>query len=254
MTSTSTTVAPTFEKIEDVAYNDTETLDIYVPAGDGAWPVLVMLHGGLGNPGRYAPTAEALAAEGVLVMNVTWQSNEPTQQSAEGVACALRFARATAGDYGGDAENVVVMGHSAGAAIGSITALSGDSWGGEGCSAAEVSALPNAFIGVAGPYDPTATPGDDRSFIKTTDPELYERLNPLNHLGNNPDLVVLLLHGDRDSTVPIESSIQFHEALLGAGYQTSLMILEGIGHEDPVAPAADVFATTIGAALSTANR
>ena len=252
-TTTSTTEPPTFVKTNNVVYNGSETLDIYSPLDAAVAPVVVILHGGAGNPGRYAPLAEALASEGVVVMNVAWPSERPSQRAAEAVACAVRYARVTAADHGGDPGNVVVLGHSAGAAVGSVIALAGDSWT-ENCPVSGVSGLPEAFVGLAGAYDPTIIPGDARSFLRQTNPELYDQLNPLNHLGSNPSLVVVLLHGDSDNLVPTESSVQFNEALEDAGYDVTLTILEGAGHETLVSPTSDAFAITVALALDVAHR
>jgi dipeptidyl aminopeptidase/acylaminoacyl peptidase len=41
---------------------------------------------------------------------------------------------------------------------------------------------------------------------------------------------MLLIHGDADSVVPVEETIDFHQALEAAGADVSLRILPGIGH------------------------
>lgn len=251
--TTATTTPRMFGVLREVLYNESETLDIYVPAGAGPPPVVIILHGGSGNRVVYAPLAETLASEGVMVLNVTWPSDSVSRRGVEGVACAVRFARSVAPDYGGDPDNIIMLGHSAGAAIGSVVALAGDTVIGD-CPHAEVSALPNAFIGVAGAYDPTISPGDSRSVYQSTDPELYNLVNPLTHIGGNPELFVVLVHGDKDDVVPAEHSIQFHQTLTDAGYDAALTIVEEASHDSPVVPAADAFAVTVATALDVANR
>ena len=41
---------------------------------------------------------------------------------------------------------------------------------------------------------------------------------------------MLIIHGDEDSSVPLEESIDFHEALRAVGVDSTLRVLPGIGH------------------------
>jgi acetyl esterase/lipase len=124
-----TSAPPTVEVVADVAYTSEQQLDVYVPPEGQDWPVVVYFHGG--NPTHdpdlrkiERPTAEAIAEQGVLVYVPTWNGMGPAGGSEESI-CAIAFAHATAGDYGGDPERVMPAGYSAGGYSAVIHALIG---------------------------------------------------------------------------------------------------------------------------------
>lgn len=214
-------------------------------------PVVVLLHGT--QAGGYGPLAEAVAREDVVVFNATWRSAAPPLTAVQDAACAVRFARANATDYGGDPTRVVLAGHSSGASIAMVVALAGDQFEGD-CLAETTSALPDAVVGLAGSYDPEDHPGDPRNALRDSDPALYQALNPVTHLGANPELRVRLLHGQADAEIPVEASINFHQMLLDAGYEVQLTVLEEVGHtlQNPIS--AQAFAATLGEIVGAAAR
>ncbi len=61
------------------------------------------------------------------------------------------------------------------------------------------------------------------------DADLLRVLSPLTHLAEvrSP---TLLLHGDRDTNVPVNESVRAHAALKAAGVPTELLLLPGEGH------------------------
>ena len=143
------------------------------------------------------------------------------REALEDVACAVRFARTRASDYGGNPARVTLVGWSGGAAAGAWLALSRSHhpWLRETDCFAEVSALPDAFVGIGGPYSKT-------EFLKEEDPELWELVSPYAYIGSNPNLQVRLIHGEWDSNCPVEGAVEFHEALEAAGYDVTLTVLE----------------------------
>ena len=102
------------------------------------------------------------------------------------------------------------------------------------------SALVDAFVGYEGGYHiATATIpelGWDPNITKEENPELLQTINPYSYIGLNPDLQVLLIHGDDDATAwydwPPDVSIEFHQALEEAGYDAEVVIVEGAAHGD----------------------
>jgi len=125
-----------------------------------------------------------------------------------------------------------VLGWSSAQSYGALAALAGDRLPAD-CTAGAVSALPTAFVGVAGPYDPSFLSGDPRPDLVRTDPARCQALNPYTHICGNPDLRVSLLHGADDPAVPPEMSIAFGDALVAAGYDVALTLIEEYGHEVP---------------------
>lgn len=148
---------PEVTAISDVLYREDpdgtqHVLTIYAPeAEDGPWPVALMIHG-LG--GGMAPPPFEVASQGVVVFVPTWDM--PSVESAEAaraganavyeqIACAVAFARAEAERYAGDPGNLTLYGHSAGASIASIVALSEPAVA-EGCVAPAGSVVPDNLV------------------------------------------------------------------------------------------------------------
>ena len=68
------------------------------------------------------------------------------------VACAVRFARARAADFGGDPADVTLLGWSDGAMASAVVAAAGDQFDRSQCVYPSASSVPDALIGVAGFY------------------------------------------------------------------------------------------------------
>ena len=127
-----TSVAPTrsitYESANPVLTPD--ALDVYAPAKAGPWPVVVMLHGGVGSDpaadrGNLSEYARRVADLGFVVFNASWghmpggDVGPPTYDGLRAVqsqaACAVEYARAHAAAYGADPSTMIVFGHSGGA-------------------------------------------------------------------------------------------------------------------------------------------
>jgi acetyl esterase/lipase len=179
---------------------------------------------------------EAIASQGAVVYNIDVEFTVPQLPAIKRIACAVRFARATAVDYGGDPGRITLVGSSAGADAGAVAAMAGDDFDGD-CVVTDTSALPDALIGFEGGYHRATTvinSAIDHTYLKDEDPELWEAINPYTHIGGNPDLQVRLVHGEDDDTnwydIPPEVSIDFHQALVDAGYDAELILVEDASH------------------------
>ena len=110
-------------------------------------------------------------------------------------ARALRWLRAHAGDFGGDPERIILMGHSAGAHIAALLAYDRRYLAREAVPASAISGL----VGLAGPYafDPLAYRSTRAIFAGLADPD---QARPIAFVGGaGPP--ALLLHGTEDRTV-----------------------------------------------------
>jgi len=229
-----------------------QRLDVYTPSDAGDWPVVVFLHGFGGTKEYYAPLSQAIAEQGTVVFTAAWptwiadlaanENGKGFREMSEVLSCAIRFARATAPDYGGDPSQMTLIGHSYGADTGAWVALAGDNidslWdrfasirGGPSsqveCVMSGVSTNVDAFIGIGGGYDDFAGPLQER------DPELWQMVDPYAYLGQNLDLRIRLIHGERDDMVRPEHAVQFNDALAEPGYDTSLTLWDG-KHRVPI--------------------
>ncbi len=206
---------------------------IRIPDGDGRFPAVVLVHGGawlVGSPVSIEPLAIYLTENGYLTVNATYQLSlqSPGFPAAiDDIACAVRFASSHPRSNG----TVVVIGHSAGAHIGSVVALNGDQYGSD-CPYPGTG-IPERFIGFAGPYDISRLGPIMVNFfgsLPEDSPEDWEAGNPQLLVGENPDLRTLLIHGDLDQVVPADFSENFFKALDDAGTDAEISVLEGVEH------------------------
>jgi acetyl esterase/lipase len=255
-TSTPDFVAPTpahsVEVTRDVEYTTplqpdvpAQELDVYAPAEAGPWPVVVLLPGYAMKKETlpYKSLAEELAGRGLVVLVPNWRSamsteaarddGLPFRESSEELTCAVRFARARAADYGGDAGRITLVGHASTEAAETTMALAGDNapaWeafaasrGGPpaqvGCQESGAPAGVDALVEFGGGY--TAV-----EFLKEQDPELWAVVSPYAHLDRDPDLLVRLVHGEQDQVVSLDKAVQFQEALVEAGYDATLTVVD----------------------------
>lgn len=234
----STTTEPTTDTT--VEFADLPGADVQVPVGEGPFPAVVLVHGGgwvVGSIESMGSLADYLTAAGFLTVNTTYQLSlrEPGFPGAvEDISCAVTYAASHPLSSG----RVTVVGHSAGAHIGSLVALDAAPYDDE-CPGGADLGTPDAFVGLAGPYDiarlgPLMVPffGVDAE----SDPALWDAGNPFTLLDRNPDLSVLLIHGDSDQVVPFDFSSDFADDLEAAGVPVRLEILAGVDHPGARSP------------------
>jgi dienelactone hydrolase len=235
---------------QEAAYGP-EELDIYAPVDPGPWPVVVLLHGMGGGRISLRRSSRILAEQGSVVITPTWRTHYPARaarndgeeaaQSIGDITCAIRFARGKAADYGGDPTRVTLVGYSGGGGYGMIVALGGEApfralvgeRSSEACVVHEPSDPPEAFVGVAGPYDFfDSKKGGIPIDLKAENPELWEQISSYALIGkrSNSNLRIHLFHGEQDVAPPAEVSIKTHNALQRAGYESNVTIVPNMGH------------------------
>jgi acetyl esterase/lipase len=207
--------------------------EIKVPEGDGPFPVVVLVHGGgwvSGDPGLMRDLAGFLTGAGFITVNTRYKlSNESPgfPDAIEDVACAVSHARALPESNG----TVALVGHSAGAHISAVVALTGDRY----ALACPVpgSGMPDKFVGLAGPYDvdrlgllmlPFFGAGPNGA------PDAWLAANPQRLTDENTDLASLIMYGDQDGIVDDSFAFNFHQALLESGSDSVLELVEGARH------------------------
>lgn len=224
-TETSTTLGPT----------PTPDTEVMVPEGEGPFPAVVLVHGGgwvAGDPSVMAGLARYLSSNGYVTVNTSYAlaRGEPGFPAAvDDVACAVAFA-ATHPDSDG---SVAVIGHSAGAHLSALVGLTGDVYGSE-CPS-DGSRLPQRLVGLAGPYDVTRLGLVMLPFFgggPDVEADAWEAGNPMNLTGEHPELTTLVMYGDQDAIVQPSFAIDFHEALIESGVDSTLEVVEGARHMD----------------------
>lgn len=212
-------------------------IEVYGPSDVGEYPVVVMLHGGGwfgGSPASMGPLADHLASRDIVVFNSTYRTSAGGYpESFDDVACDIRFALSKAPAYTTSTGPVTVVAHSAGAHIASVVSLAGDLFGRD-CPVGDGVQV-GRFVGLAGPYDPTLYSAVLASYFGTRfedDPTPWAAGSAYSYLTENPDLRMLLIHGDDDDLVPIRSSEVFFESASEAGYDVTFEELSGASHMD----------------------
>lgn len=227
--ATTTSVASTTTIVEDLR------ADIRVPGGEGPFPAVVLVHGGgwvAGDPSTLSDLAAYLTENGFITVNTPYKlavQDAGYPGAVDDVACAARLAAAHPDSSG----QVAVLGHSAGAHLSALVALNGDAYGGD-CPYPPAS-LPQKLVGLAGPYDVERLGLLMLPFFgggPAVEPEAWESGNPLNFVGENTSLSSLIMYGENDTLVDPTFAVDFHLALVDAGSDATLELVEDARHMD----------------------
>jgi len=115
--------------LEDAGYaDDKDKLDIFVPGGQGPFPVLYFIHGGgllRGDKSMYDFIGHYFAAKGIITVNVNHRLSPQVAHPShiEDVAASFAWVKKNIAEYRGDSDRIAVVGHSAGAYLAALIAL-----------------------------------------------------------------------------------------------------------------------------------
>ncbi len=103
------------------------SLDIYAPEDCESCPVIAFVHGGAwktGDKSNHRAKGTFFAEKGFVFISINYRTFPHVRfpQFIEDVADALRWIHENIGEYGGDGNRIVLMGHSAGAHIAAMVA------------------------------------------------------------------------------------------------------------------------------------
>lgn len=178
-----------------------------------------------------------LTENGFLTVNTPYQlANDRAgfPNAVDDVACAVRMAGSLPESNG----SVTVLGHSAGAHLSALVALTGYLYGPD-CAYPETG-QPEALVGLAGPYDVERLGLLMLPFFgggPAVEPDAWEAGNPLHQIEGNVDFASLIMYGDRDALVDASFAIDFYQALVDEGGEATLELVEGARHMDLRDPA-----------------
>lgn len=208
--------------------------DLRVPAGDGPFPLALVLHGGYWqatyNVIHTGRLCEALTADGLVTWNLEYRSvGVPGGEwpgAREDLELALSYVDRLPFEHDG---RTVLVGHSAGGQL----AL----W------AAKRARLPVlALAPVSDVRDSAERRGPDSAPARFMAPEHHADGSPIELLPLGVRQIVI--HGTADDSVPYEMSERYVEA---AGGEAEFVTLNGAGHFELIDPQAAQFAETLAA-------
>jgi alpha-L-fucosidase 2 len=212
------------------------TLDAFVPDGPGPFPTCILVHGGgfmRGDKTTYIkPLFEPLSRAGFTWFTINYRLAPAHRFPAciEDVEAAVRWVKAHAKEFKADPARIALIGESAG---GHLVSLAGVRAKGETSVKAVVPfyaphdlELQVASRGQLGPsmealFGLKELNDEARGVLRTTSPSTYLR-------GDLPPY--LLIHGNKDTTVPFEQSVKFQAKLKSLGARCDLITIEGGAH------------------------
>jgi acetyl esterase/lipase len=241
----------------DLAYVDNgherHKLDIFLPEkAEGPLPLIIWVHGGgwqNGSKDGCPPLRQGYVGKGYAVASINYRlsSHAVFPSQIEDCKAAVRWLRAHAKEYGLDPERFGVWGSSAGGHLVALVGTTGDVKEFDVGTNAAVSSRVQAVCDCYGPTDFVkfaSTPGYE-SHAQATSPEAKllggaplenkdkaARASSITYVTKD-DPPFLIVHGDRDRTVPLNQSEALHAALKQAGVSTHFHIIHGAGHGGP---------------------
>lgn len=227
--------------------NQELTISLYQNKGQAAekkQPVYIYIHGGGWSSGDAESSAwshRAMADKGYVAFSINYRlatEDNPTWEKAiEDVADAIRWIKEHAEEYGGDSNNILLSGESAGGHLALLyTGL---------VSTGQLDApLPSA-VGVMYPaIDLTWTAENGRYLSSQVIPGIVERyiggslaehqdrlqaVSPMAYI-NDKFPLVYIIHGEKDSLVTVSGSEEFVSELNKVGGQAQLVKIPFANH------------------------
>jgi len=263
-------ITPTMANIAYANTSNTQKLDLYLPDGNGPFPIIVNIH-----PGGFfsgdkdmvpGTTGKALLKAGYAIASINYRLSGEAKFPAAvlDAKAAVRFLRANAAKYRLDPDKIVTFGQSAGGNIAAMLGTTGDvaEFDDPGLGNAGISSRVQAVINWFGPTDfsqmdaqakAQGCPASDQTHNNAdsfeskyigaavpTAPELVKKANSITYISKD-DPPFLIQKGDQDCTVPIENTKMLADALSAVGMDVHYDLLKNVGHGDGFGTSTPVF-------------
>lgn len=223
-----------FKVVHDLAYaaDPRQTLDIYSPVDidpQHPRPVILFVHGGTwqrGDKNQYLFVGESFTQAGyvVAVMNYRLAPQHLYPEYVQDVALALQYLAGQVQDYGGDPQQLVLLGHSAGAF--NVVAAANDSRFLDAVNV-PVSQI-KAVVGIAGPYSFVIKEHPDSipAFAENADPD--EVMADRRIRADAPPH--LLMIASKDDLVEHGNTLRLAKALRNKKVPVQIHMITGTNH------------------------
>jgi acetyl esterase/lipase len=215
----------------DIAYGPAkrDKMDIYRPTGAGNLPVLVFFYGGSwqwGHRADYKFVAARLARQGFVVAVPDYRLYPDIKfpEFLKDCAAAVAFLLNEAETFGGNAAELFLAGHSAGAYNAVMLGLNPVFLGDAGASPAQLAGI----IGLSGPYDflPLRDPDIIDIFSTPSDQRLTQPIT----FARESAPPIFLAHGGADTTVLPRNTTALAARLRQRGSVVETKIYPKLGH------------------------
>lgn len=217
-------------------------MDIYRPESDTPTPIVINIHGGGWNHGtKESQTGfNTFFKAGFAVANIEYRlTPQATAPAAvEDARCALLYLIKNAKELNVDANKIVVMGGSSGGHLALMAGMLGNNHRfDENCKGVEnvkVAAIVDKY-GITDVWDWGYGKNITSKSAKTwlgryaADQAFAASVAPMTYVSKNTP-PIFIVHGDADSTVPYQQSVDLHKALDAAGVANEFMTVPGGGH------------------------
>jgi acetyl esterase/lipase len=207
--------------------------DLYLPHGEAAVPVVVLLHGGSWQAkygkGYMHFVAADLARRGFAVWNAEYRrlgKDGGWPMTFDDVVAAVEHLPAL-GEPRLDLDDVTILGHSAGGQLALYAASR---------------TAPRRVVAMAAPLNLAVAGENAQALMGGTAeqvPERYAACDPMRLLPLG--IPTLLVHGCDDGTVPLRRSRDYAAAARAVGDDVELIEVPGADHRAPVDPRSDAW-------------
>lgn len=213
-------------------------------------PLIFWIHGGAWMMGsKDWINVGYLVKQGYAIASVDYRFSKEAPFPAQIQDCnaALNFILAHADEYGIDPKRFVIGGGSAGGHLALLLGLARN----EKAFGADPTLKPLAILDFFGPADFDGLPDDLKAMHSDKGLQLFQDAVPkllgvpLAQIGEKTKAAspltyvtagappVLIVHGDKDDSVPLAQSQRLHEAFDKAGVKNQIIVLEGAPHDGP---------------------
>ncbi len=257
---------PKFKTVQNLPYDATvnlgkhfKSLDLYAPASGKNHPIVIWVHGGgwkIGDKRGVNSKPEAFTAHGYLLVSINYRLHPQAtyDQQAQDVAQAVHWVREHARDFGGNPDEIFLMGHSAGAHLVALVSTNPAYLKTESLS---LKAIKGTILLDGAGYDiadriNTADPTGKKIYTAVfgTDEKTWKAASPLTYVRKNqsiPPFLILHVARREDSRRQSESLAnklkvnQIAAKLVSAPGKTHMTINREIGQPDDM-PTQEIFA------------
>jgi len=215
---------------------DQLSLDIY-PAPKQAAPVVVYVHGGAWRTGDKANVhgkADFFTRNGYQFVSINYRLEPapPYPGNVQDVAAAIAWVHKFIDQYGGNPDQIFLMGHSAGAHLVALAMTDQAFIKRYGLATRHIQAM--ALLDGAS-YDVAASMehrGRDEAAVRAfgTNPEIWKRASPIAHLGGGKRIPPTLVVGIGKSPVRTKWHQAFYSALKRNGHAAKYFEARGQSH------------------------